>query len=112
MTDASAGSQTVTGGGGLTTVWGGTGDSITGGAGNLQVNDLKLRSGRSMKITGGAGNLVVVQPRLEERHGHRQHAADLPLSATVTPAAAATRSAAAPRVFPGLSLGSRSPQAR
>ena len=59
LIDASAGSQTVTGGAGGTTVWGGKSDLITGGAGNLQVDDLTPSVGGAEKITGGSGNLFV-----------------------------------------------------
>jgi hypothetical protein len=59
LIDASAGSQTVIGGAGGTTVWGGKSDLITGGAGNLQVDDLTPSVGGAEKITGGSGNLFV-----------------------------------------------------
>ncbi len=51
------GPETVTGGAGNTTVWGGKGDVITGGAGFMQVNDSGATG--SQTVTGGAGALSI-----------------------------------------------------
>jgi hypothetical protein len=55
------GAQTIVGGAGNTTVWAGTGDSITGGAGALTVvgdGEASLGGASKVTIVGGAGNLT------------------------------------------------------
>lgn len=55
------GAVTVTGGAGQTTVWAGTGDKITGGAGSMSVagnGTPSLGGASNITITGGAGNLT------------------------------------------------------
>jgi hypothetical protein len=49
-----SGPETVTGGAGSTTVYGGSGDSITGGAGSLEV---AANGGTGETVVGGAGSL-------------------------------------------------------
>ncbi|MGE5269420.1 MAG: hypothetical protein ACM3JG_07075, partial [Thiohalocapsa sp.] len=51
--DATAGSTTITGGSGKAHIEAGKGDSITGGSGDLEVNNI----GNNDTITGGSGNL-------------------------------------------------------
>jgi hypothetical protein len=56
------GAVTVTGGAGNTTVWAGTGDKITGGAGAMTVagnGEASLGGAINVKVTGAAGNLTM-----------------------------------------------------